>query len=158
MRLLLRASSHRCVDGAIEIASSPDTPRRERWKWHLRVLPAGIHTAEPNTTAMTLDRSDGSVSEITVTVDPAAVACDVEAFDLTTTAALERAGSELVVVVVGAGIVLVEDRHTLRELDAMVLAGDDPLHVTVTQVSAEPVSLTVIRLRSADADSVAWVP
>jgi hypothetical protein len=38
----------------------------------------------------------------------------------------------------GAGIVVVEDRHTLQELDAMVRAGDDPLRVTVTQVSAEP--------------------
>jgi hypothetical protein len=158
MRLLLRRNSHRTVDGAVEIASSPDTSLRERWQWHLRVSPAPVPPADANTTVTELDRSHGAVSLLAVSVDPAVVAADVSHLDLREPHRLERPEEELVVLVVGSGVALVEGRHVLNELDAMVLAGDDPLELELERASAEPVSLAVVRLSSIDDGSVAWVP
>jgi hypothetical protein len=158
MRLLLRRNSHRTVDGAVEIASSPDTPLRERWQWHLRISPADARPADATTTVTELDRGRGAVSLVTISVDPVLVAADVSHLELGEPRRLERPEEELVVLVIGSGVALVEGRHLLNELDAMVLAGDDPLEVELERASAEPVSLAVVRLSSVDDSSVAWVP
>ena len=163
MRLLLRRNSHRNVEGTVEIASSPDTPRRERWQWHLRIpaTPVPLTEVPPtdaNTTVARLDRGRGSVSLVAVSVDPTAVTAAVSQVTIRETQRIERAEEQLVILVVGSGTVLAEGRHLLNELDALVLAGDDPLDLELAQASAEPVSLAVVRLSSVTSTSVAWVP
>lgn len=157
MRLLLRANSHRTApDGSVEIASSPDTPRRERWQWHLRVSDTAPEA--PTGTASTTTKLDrpGGAAVLTVTADPRVVAPGAELLDLP--AEVTRSDSELVVLVVGAGVARAEGRHLLGEMDALILAGDDPLQLTVEQASADAASVALVRLRPADAGSVAWVP
>lgn len=159
MRLLLRANSHRTApDGAVEIASSPDTPRRERWQWHLRVSDAAPAAPAGTASTATVLERPGGAAVLTVTVDPAAVAPHAELLDLARPVEVLRSESELVVLVVGSGVARAEGRHLLGALDALVLAGDDPLQVTVEQASADAVSVALVRLRPADAGSVAWVP
>lgn len=158
MRLLLRKNSHRNVEGTVEIASSPDTPRRERWQWHLRIPATSVPPTDPNTTVARLDRGRGSVSLVAVSVDPTAVTADVSQIAIRESHRIERVEEQLVILVVGSGAMLAEGRHILNELDALVLAGDDPLDLELAQLSAEPVSLAVVRLSSVDATSVAWVP
>lgn len=159
MRLLLRANSHRTApDGSVEIASSPDTPRPEPWQWHLRVCDAPGETPPGTATAaVKLDGTSGA-AVLVVTVDPATVSPHAELLDLTDPALITRHESELVVLVVGEGVVLAEGRHLLGALDALVLASDDPLRLQVEQASADTVSAGLVRLQPAGAGSIAWVP
>lgn len=157
MKLLLRANSHRRIDGALEIASSPDTPRRERWQWHLRTTPPDAPSSA-NSVSAPLPLSDGSVTQLRLTIDPDAVGGNMASVSLTSPVRVQRSRDELVMLVVGRGAVLCDKAHLLGELDALVVAGDDPLELTATQASAEPASLLLIRLHSADNGSVTWVP
>lgn len=65
---------------------------------------------------------------------------------------------ELIVLVVGSGTVRAEGRHLLSELDALILAGDDPLQIELEQASADTASVALIRLEPAGAASIGWVP
>lgn len=154
MRLLLRRNAHRVVGAEIEIAASPDTPDRERWLWHVRLTEA----TGPESASIALNRSDGSVSAVTASVDPAAIVADVRASEPTETVRVVRSAAELVVLVVGAGAVLVEGRHRLAELDALVLAGDELLTVAVEPRPGEAVSLATVRLRPVTGAQLSWVP
>lgn len=157
MRLLLRANSHRSApDGTVEIAASPDTPRRERWEWHLRLSDSTNDVRAGTTTAaVKLDRRDGP-AVLTLTSDPAVVLPQAGLLDLP--AELTRTERELVLLVVGSGTVRAEGRHLLSELDALVLAGDDPLQIELEQASADAASVALIRLEPAGAASIGWVP
>jgi hypothetical protein len=157
MKLLLRANSHRRIDGVLEIASSPDTPRRERWQWHLRTAPADTPSAA-NAVSAPLPLSDGSVAQLRLTIDPGAIGADMASVDLTGPIRVQRSRDELVMLVVGRGAVLLDKTHLLGGLDTLVVAGDDPVELTAAQASAEPASLIMIRLHSVDDGSVTWVP
>lgn len=159
MRLLLRASSHRtAADGAVEIASSPDTPRRERWQWSLRLTDTAAEESTATATAAVTLHRPGGPAVLVVTADPAVVVPHAELLDLTAPAEVTRTEGEVVVLVVGAGLVRAEGRHVLGELDALVLAGDDPLRLTVEQASANTASVAQVRLHPADGGGIAWVP
>lgn len=161
MRLLLRATSHRrSSSGQTEIAASPDTPHRERWQWDLRLLdtPAPVESPGRRSNAVSLARSDGSASLLSLSVDPDAIAPRLELLDLGVPASVDRPPDELLAFVVGTGVALVEGRHVLGELDAMVLAGDDPTSVRIEQLSEEAVSMALARLRPCGSGSLAWVP
>lgn len=158
MRLLLRAGSHqRSAGGDLEIAASPDTAQREAWQWDLRLLANRPQQPDPSR-SIALTRGDGSVSQLALNVDPAVVAPFLEVLDLSTPLDLERGPGELLALVVGNGVVLVEERHVLGELDALVLAGDDPLSVDVQQLSDERPCVALVRLSPSGAGSLAWVP
>jgi hypothetical protein len=175
----MRANSHRGVlggptVGGVEIAASPDTPARpDRWAWHVRMFdtapdqggpgqvepPTSGHA--PRTTELlltTIERPNGP-GFLEVRVDPSAVAPEVHRVTVNRGHTLSRDSRELLLFVVTTGEALVEDHHVLREGDAMVLTGDDPLTVAVTPPPASgDVSLVVVRLRSPHGDSIAWVP
>lgn len=159
MRLLLRASAHqRAGEGHLQIAASPDTLHREPWQWDLRLLEAGEQPdAQPSTT-VGLARSDGSTSRLAVDCDPEVVSPDLQLLDLGQDVELERDAGQLLAFVVGRGVVLVEDRHVLNELDALVFAGDDPRQIRVRRLSDEQPSVAMVRLSPAGAGSLAWVP
>ena len=163
MRLLVRANSHRVVeDGITEIAASPDTPRRELWQWHVRVLEAGNAPApgdgQGNRTSAALTRGSGSQSLVEVSVDPVAADPAVEVIELHDPREVTRDLQEVVVIVVGRGHVRVEGRHVLGEMDALVLEGDDPFTVSLEQVTDEATSLAIARLHGAGNRAIGWVP
>ena len=163
MRLLVRSNAHRPVrDGVLEIAASPDTPRRERWQWQVRVLdgttdadPAGAGVRRVQTD---LQRSDGPSSLVDVRCDETTVTPSVEAIEITAPSTLQRQPQEVLVLLVGRGRVRVEDRHLLEELDVLVLEGDDPMSVTLEPASDSATSLAVARLQAAGSRAIGWVP
>lgn len=159
MRLLLRATSHqRSGEGDTQIAASPDTVHREAWQWDLRLLDAVGPQERQSSTAVALARSDGSTSHLVLSVDPDVVTPALEILDLTTPVEIERLSDELVAFVVGGGVVLIEGRHVLGELDVMVLAGQDPTSVQVEQLSDERPCVALVRLSPSGSASLAWVP
>lgn len=163
MRLLLRSNAHRAVDGVgWELAASPDTPRREAWQWDVRVVehhPTAVEgQAGVERQAVGLPRGDGTSSVLQVSCDPAAVAAKVDVMIAGEPATIEREPHEVLVLVVGQGAALIEGRHLLRELDAMVLEGDDAPVLSVRREGDEPTSVGVVRLRSAGARAISWVP
>lgn len=159
MRLLLRATSHqRSGEGDTQIAASPDTLHREVWQWDLRLLDTNDDQERQSATSVALTRSDGSVSHLALSVDPDVVTPALEILDLASPAEIERASDELVAFVVGSGVVLIEGRHVLGELDAMVLAGQDPSSVRVQQLSDERPCVALVRLSPSGSGSLAWVP
>lgn len=162
MRLLLRANSHRRpAAGETEIAASPDTPLREPWQWDLRLLDGpGQPQQQPGRSAdaVQLTRSDGSTSLLILTADPDTVTPELEVLDLGAPVSVERTERELLALVVGRGTALVEGRHVLGELDAMVLAGDDPSGVRIERVSDGAASVALVRLRPSGLGALAWVP
>ncbi|PZH20048.1 hypothetical protein C1I97_01900 [Streptomyces sp. NTH33] len=167
MRLLLRANAHRPVDGGgREVAAAPDTPRREPWQWQVRLL-AGGHgptTAPlPGARRIAEPLPDGTVLE--VAADPAAVCPDVEIVDPGAGTTVDRAESDVLVLVACGGRLLVEGRHLLADADAMVLAGaDDPLSVEVRHPDGRGVPdgpdarLALVRLSPAGDRALSWVP
>jgi hypothetical protein len=161
VRLLLRANSYD-ADGAggTRIAASPDTPGRERWQWELGIAPTPSDDASDgrHTHSVPLPRSNDSTIRLVLTVDAQAISGTIEMLDLPDPVDLARTPEELLAVVVGRGVALVEGRHVLGELDTVVLAGDDPIDVRLEQISQEPASLAVVRLRPAGVGSLAWVP
>lgn len=180
MRLLLRADAHRPVDGGIEVAASPDTPRREAWQWHVRVVDdrtavggggdgasnPSAHRQNgraegapvgPKVVTVALPRS-GSNSLLEIATDARAVAATAEVVIAGDPVTLDRDEREVVVMIVGQGRARIEGRHSLGELDALVLEGDDPLSVTVEREGEAPTSVGVVRLRSAGERAIGWVP
>jgi hypothetical protein len=160
--LLLRAGAHRPVDGGVEVAASPDTPRREAWQWHVRVLEGrsghGEEQADVERLTLSLPRSGGLPAVLEVSCDPDAAAARAEVVISGEPVTLERDVHEVTVLVVGQGGVRVEGRHLLHELDAMVLEGDDPLRPELERVGEEPTSVAVVRLRSTASQPISWVP
>lgn len=162
MRLLLRANSHRPLDGAgLELASSPDTAGRELWQWQLRLdaaqaaPPVRTHVAVAQSE---LARSDGEFSALSLSTDPTCVTAQIETLEVNGLGWLERDERQLVALVVGRGRVLVERRHLLAELDVLVLEGDDPFAVSLERGGDEPATLGVARLDPVGATRIAWVP
>lgn len=172
MRLLLRASAHRQVDGGVEIAASPDTPRREAWQWHVRVVENGRAEggcwengrAEggtgggTDTITLALPRVGGAAAVLEVASDAGASAATADVFITGAAVTLERDQREVLVLIVGQGMARVEGRHLLGELDALVLEGDDPLSVSVEREGDAPTSVAMVRLRSTGGRAFGWVP
>lgn len=157
MRLLLRANAHRRTDeGGIEVAASPDTPHRERWQWHIRLdeIETGDHTPEQG---IRLVGGDGTHRLLQVATDAETTRAEVEVHEVGLPLVITRPPTDLLVLLVHRGEALVEDRHRLAELDAMVLEGDDPIEVRV-EGTAGPAGLSVIRLRPTTDRPLAWVP
>ncbi|MFF4827388.1 hypothetical protein [Streptomyces sp. NPDC001312] len=166
MRLLLRANAHRQVDGGCrEVAAAPDTPRREPWQWQVRLLAEGHGPSTaplPGARRITEALPDGALLE--VAADPAAVRARVEVLDAGAGTTVDRAEDDVLVLVSTGGRLLVEERHLLADADAMVLAGDDPLHVAVRHPDGPGPSdgpetrVAVVRLGSARGRTLSWVP
>ncbi|MGN6781454.1 MAG: hypothetical protein ACTHJH_08130 [Marmoricola sp.] len=162
MRLLLRANAHRPVgETGLELASSPDTAGREQWQWHLR-LDDGAGAPAPDRDAVVartaLARPADRSSELTLSTDPDHVTGAVEQLEVNAAERIHREERELLVLVVGSGHVLVEGRHRLGELDAMVLEGDDPYDVSVAPLDHGSAAIGVARLEPVDDTRIAWVP
>lgn len=131
---------------------------REAWQWDLRLLGAIGAPERQSSTSVALARSDGSTSYLALSVDPDVVTPSLEILDLTTPVEIDRVIDELVAFVVGSGVVLIEGRHVLGELDVMVLAGQDPTCVQVEQLSDERPCVALVRLSPSGSGSLAWVP
>ena len=171
MRLLLRSNSHRDIDdGCLELAASPDTPRRELWQWDLRLLPADrpqthkfpADRAQANNpkpvrrVSAGLPRGDGSVSRLEGCADPNAAMPSIEVLQLDGLQRIGRGPQEVVAVVVGHGLTLAEGRHRLGELDVMILEGDDPYDLSLEPQDGAAASVAVVRLEGVGA--IGWVP
>ncbi|MGY3203606.1 hypothetical protein [Streptomyces sp. TE5632] len=185
MRLLLRSNAHRTVhEGCREVAASPDTPRRERWSWQVRLLTAGRPRSvdgpadglgegpegRPAKAVRTV-RSLAGDTAVEVMSDPGRISAEVVVVGADVPLELKRAAEEIVVLLASGRPVLVEDRHRLEDADAMVLEGDDPLAVTVAPLGITGAAdgtasgaaggeafLAVVRLRTHDGGALGWVP
>lgn len=161
MRLLLRSGVHRPVDGGVEVASSPDTPRREAWLWQVRVLDFPSAPADEDSgvtrVALGLPR-EGGPATVEISCDRPSVETKAEALIAGDPVTLERGRDELTVLIVGQGSARLEGRHLLHGMDAMVLEGDDPLALTLERVGSEPTSVAVVRLWSTGERPISWVP
>ncbi|WP_146755186.1 hypothetical protein [Arthrobacter sp. AQ5-05] len=163
MRLLLRANAHRREPGGgMEIAASPDTRERERWQWDVHLaadpvgeapLPASVESLVA-TGAMAL--ADGSLVHVVARSAPAEAVPSVEIHHLADAMELCRGLHEVMLVVAGGPGLLVEGRHRLERLDALVLEGDDPLTLPLEADGAGPIPIAVIRLKGTG--QLGWVP
>ncbi|GAA4360215.1 hypothetical protein [Paeniglutamicibacter cryotolerans] len=163
MRLLLRANAHRVEpSGETEIAASPDTHGRERWQWDVRLAP---DTREPLTrpapdealgASGELKLSDGGVLQVMVRSSPHAAVPSVEIHQVGARSELKRQPQEIMVLLSGGPGLLVEGRHQLGRLDALILEGDDPFSVPLEAEGADSTPLAVIRLKGRTA--LGWVP
>ncbi len=157
MRLLLRANTHRrTADGTIEVAASPDTPHRERWQWHLRVVEVEPGDRTP-TTGIPLPGGDDRQRFLQVATDAETTRAEVEVHTVERPLTIHRPATDLVVLLVTRGAALIEHRHRLGELDALVLEGDDPLEVSVQGTTAPP-GIAIVRLRPTTDRPLVWVP
>lgn len=164
MRILIRANSHRSVDdGVVEVAASPDTPGRETWQWQVRVID---RTAAPAAPADQTGRrvtaeilwEDGEPATIE-SATASEVVSTVEVIRLRDTDQVTRDVQEVVVLVVARGQVRVEGRHLLREMDVLILEGNDPLSVELEREVPRPTDVALVRVRAAAADRpLSWVP
>jgi hypothetical protein len=157
MRLLLRANAHRRTDeGSIEIAASPDTPNRERWQWHIRLdeVEAG---STPEEQGVQLSCGDARQLRLQAATHAETVRAETEVHQVEQPLVIRRPATDVLVLLVHQGEALIEQRHRLTELDALVLEGDDPLEVIVEPTTA-PTGLAVIRLRPVSDRPLAWVP
>lgn len=157
MRLLLRANSHRRTDeGGLEIAASPDTPNRERWQWHIRLDEVGDGST-PEEKGVQLSCGDGRQLRLQVATRAEAVWAETVVHQVEQPLVIRRPATDVLVLLVHQGEALVEQRHRLAELDALVLEGDDPLEVIV-EPSTVTTGVAVVRLRPAADRPLAWVP
>lgn len=157
MRLLLRADTHRRTDdGSIELAASPDTPHRERWQWEIRLtdVEPGHSTASQGVTVV---GGDGRQRLLRVSTDGEVAQAEIEVHEVHQPLTVRRPTTELLVLLVHQGEALVEGRHRLAELDALVLEGDDPLEVSVEPTTAA-LGIAIVRVRSMTDRHIAWVP
>ncbi|MGW0994763.1 hypothetical protein ACWD5V_15935 [Streptomyces sp. NPDC002523] len=160
MRLLLRANAHRSLsDHCREVAASPDTPRREPWQWQVRLLTHGrTQTDAPGLSVHRIATKLPGGTILEVAADPATVVTAVDVVDPSSTAVMDRKEEELVVLIACGGRVLLEDRHLLSEADALVLAGDDPLRVTVRRPDGAASRVAMVRLSATGVGTLGWVP
>ncbi|MDI3403312.1 hypothetical protein [Streptomyces cavernicola] len=160
MRLVLRANAHRRVAaGCREVAASPDTPRRERWQWQIRLLTDAEERPEPSPAVRRITEELPGGATLEVSADAESVVPAVEFVDPSGAPAVPRAENELVVLIASGGRVLVEDRHLLADSDAMVLEGDDPLQVNLRRPDGAHAQVAVVRLCAAAGHGVlGWVP
>ncbi|MFI5966423.1 hypothetical protein ACIA8J_30225 [Streptomyces asoensis] len=160
MRLLLRANAHRQTDDAIlEVAASPDTPRRERWQWQVRLLIDGQTASDtPPPAAHRIAAALPGGMSVEVAADPLTVAPTVEVLDPGSSPTVARTEGELVVLIAAGGRVLAEDRHLLAHGDALVLAGDEPLDVSVHRTDGSDATIAVVRLAPVTDNALTWVP
>lgn len=158
MRLLVRGNAHRQLDGGgTELASSPDTLGRERWRWDLRIgRPVDERAGEADQVTVPLETPTGS-STLSLTFDPAQVHGSLELLAFDSAAQLERSVEELLIIV-ARGAVLVENRHRLDGLDVMVLEGDDPVSVAIEPEDEAGACAAIARIAYVDGTRIAWVP
>ena len=163
MRLLLRANAHRVeAGGETEIAASPDTHGRERWQWDVRLAPddrAPMTRPAPDEALGAngeLKLSDGGVLRVMVRSAPHAAVPSVEIHQVGASSELKRHPQEIMVLLSGGPGLLVEGRHQLGRLDALILEGEDPFLVPLEAQGAEGTPLAVIRLKGRAA--LGWVP
>ena len=160
MRLLLRANAHRTQAGeGTEVAASPDTHGRERWQWDVRLAPdAGSQAAEPDGALVAsgeLRLADGKALQVVARSAPEAAVPSVEIHHVRARTELTRELQEVMVLLSGGPGLLVEGRHHLGRLDALILEGDDPFSVPLEAEGAEGTELAVIRLKGLAA--LGWV-
>lgn len=161
MRLLLRAAAHRELgDGRLEIAASPDTPRREAWRWHVRLLPAdaGPSSDAPAPHARRTVASLPGGRSVEVAADLASVTSALDVLAVGDGTTVQRAPDEIVVLIACGGALLVEERHLLADADALVLEGEDPPSARVQAADGGRESVAVVRLRSPGGAGISWVP
>lgn len=162
MRLLLRANSHRSEpDGGIEVAASPDTRERERWQWDVRLARHGVPALRPPPSEALgavgeLPLTDGGALQVMVRSAPEAAAPSVEILHVTSLRELRRQVQEVMILVSGGPGLLVEGRHLLGPVDALVLEGDDPFLVPIEAPGDLGSTVAVIRLQGRTA--LGWVP
>lgn len=157
MRLLLRANSHRVTeDGSLEVAASPDTPDREPWRWNIRIEDADLGSNATDQ-EIRLEDSHGTVRLLQVSTDPESAQALVEVHDVASRIVVRRQPAELLVLLVHRGEAMIESRHLLAEMDALVLEGNDPVEVSVDSLT-HPLGLAVVRLRPNGGRPLAWVP
>ncbi|RNI25481.1 hypothetical protein [Flexivirga caeni] len=163
MRLLLRQAVHRAVVDGIEIAASPDTPDREPWLWQVRVLDR-ILDGEPVPADRSRDRIGlpcrGSSAVLDVLAHGKSITTTTELLTVHEPMKVTRDTEEIAVLIVGRQSVLVEGRHRLHELDALVLEGDDPISFEIAPGEDETheVPVGLVRLRSTTTKPISWVP
>lgn len=159
MRLLVRANSHRPIaDGVVGVASSPDTPHREKWLWSVQLggpAPLGDHPA--GVQVLTVAGDGDPRSTVVLAYDPDVVEATLERFDEAGDGRFRRDRRQVAVLISGSDA-LIEGRHRLAAGDAIILEGDDATDVTVGGIDAEPVRLIVARLSYVDGTRMAWVP
>lgn len=156
---MLRANAHRSLDGGgVEVASSPDTPRHELWRWQLRIDAAPSGPSQAAASTADLIGEAGAVSRLELAVDPSEIDGRIELVEVTAPARIDRDGRELVALVVGSGTVLFEGRHVLHAHDTLVIEGDDPLEISAERLAGDKVAVAVVRLRPVDAQRIVWVP
>ncbi|GGS13169.1 hypothetical protein GCM10010269_60560 [Streptomyces humidus] len=160
MRLLLRANAHRQVASACwEVAASPDTPRREPWQWQVRLLTGGQGPSDlPSETSRRVAAPLPGGATVEIVADSLTAAPAVDVLDPSPSLTVVRTEGELMVLIASGGRVLVEDRHLLAEADALVLAGDDPLSVSVHRSDGSDSRVAVVRLTPVADSALSWVP
>ena len=158
MRLLVRANSHRHVAAdVIEVASSPDTPKREGWLWSVRIGGQGpLDDRAEGAEVVQLADELNPAGTVVLAYDPSVVEGALERFDLES-GPVRRDRREVAVLVAATGA-LVEGRLRLRPGDAMVLEGDDAMEVSVEGVEGGSPRVVVARLGYVDGSRMAWVP
>ncbi|MDQ6741241.1 MAG: hypothetical protein M3021_13005, partial [Actinomycetota bacterium] len=103
-----------------------------------------------------LGRGDGSASRVEVRADAELVRPEIQVRSVGTGFKVERELQEVVAVIVGSGAALAEGRHRLRELDALILEGDDPYFLWIEPGSAIDATVAVVRVKGTG--SIGWVP
>ncbi|MDO5743979.1 MAG: hypothetical protein Q4P23_05870 [Micrococcaceae bacterium] len=161
MRLLLRANAHRMEPGeGTEVAASPDTHGRERWQWDVRLVPdTGSQAPDPAGVLVAsggLRLGYGQTLRVVARSAPKAAVPSVEIHQVGAPTQLTRELQEVMVLISGGTGLLVEGRHHLGPLDALILEGDDPFAVPLEAEGAEGTPLAVIRLKGLAA--LGWVP
>lgn len=161
MRLLLRANAHRTEPGGgTEVAASPDTHGRERWQWDVRLVPdTGSQSPDPEGAMVAsgaLRLGDGQTRRVMARSAAEAAVPSVEIHQVGARTELTRELQEVMVLISGGPGLLIEGRHHLGQLDALILEGDDPFSVPLEAQGAEGTPLAVIRLKGRAA--LGWVP
>jgi len=157
MRLLLRANAHRRSDeGSIEVAASPDTPDRERWQWHIRLVEVEPGQNPPEKGVRLAD-GEGNQRLLQVSTDVETTRAEVVVHEVEQPMVIHRPSTDLLVLLVHQGEALIEHRHRLGELDALVLEGDDPLEISVEPTTV-PAGISIVRLSATADRPLAWVP
>ena len=106
---------------------------------------------------MRLVGGDGRQRLLQVSTDVETTRAEVEVHEVVLPLVIHRPPTEMLVLLVHRGEALIEDRHRLAELDAMMLEGDDPIEVRVEGTTG-PASISVVRLRPTTDRPLARVP
>lgn len=156
MRLLMRSSVYRPIDGVgLEVAASPDTPGREPWLWHLRLVTEG-HSGQ---LCHDLPARHAPLAKVVLDVEESISEASLETRTIPPGESLEihRNLAEVTSILILSGEGLIE-RRRLRSLDVIVLEGDDPLSTVVYSEGSEELRIEVARVRARGSRKLGWVP